>query len=89
MIRQNKNSNFLVRCVSAVDIFSFIPVPKSRPVSTRCSLIGSGLIFAIFLSYLVYDLVTFITNNPPIPNSYYIDLDNKNYSSPGLAMVFM
>lgn len=89
MIRTNERGGWFVRCISAVDIFSFIPVPKSRPVSTRCSLIGTTIFFAVFFSYIIYDLTTFIIRNPPLPNSYYEKLDHKDYPAPRFSMVFM
>lgn len=78
-----------MRCLQKIDIFSFIPVPKTGTVSTKCSLIGSTLFFVIFLAYITYDLVQFITNNPPLPNSFNEDLGSTNYTSPRFALTFM
>jgi hypothetical protein len=58
--------NIALRCLKKVDIFSFIPVPKDDPVSTRQSLAGTAIFFAIFLTYVIYDFFKFVTNNPPI-----------------------
>lgn len=89
IIKEQPEGNCLVRCLQTFDIFSFIPVPKSRTVSTKCSMIGSFIFFAIFLSYIIYDFVKFLTENPPIPNSYYEDLGNDTYNSPRFAISFM
>lgn len=86
---QEAQSNFCVRCLQTIDIFSFIPVPKSGTVSTKCSLIGSLIFFLLFLGYITYDLVQFITNNKPLPNSFNEDLSNVNYTSPRFAFTFM
>jgi hypothetical protein len=58
--------NVALRALKKVDIFSFIPVPKDDSVSTKQSLIGTAVFFAIFLTYIIYDFVQFVTNNPPI-----------------------
>lgn len=78
-----------MRCLQTFDIFSFIPVPKSRTISTKCSLIGSILFFTLFLSFIIYDFVQFVSDNPPLPNSFYEDLGDGVYQSPKFAMTFM
>ena len=40
-----------------LDIFSFLPVPRSAPVSTKASLIGSFLLLGIFTAYIIYSLI--------------------------------
>ena len=65
----------------ALDIFTFVPIPQSYPVSTKRSKIGSLILIALFLVYVIYDLVTFITNNPPRINSYNTGIVT-NYSYP-------
>lgn len=69
-IREEQSSNFCVNILKKVDIFSFIPVPKDDSVSTKQSLIGTALFFAIFLTYIIYDFVQFVRDNPPIIQSY-------------------
>lgn len=64
------------RFLDKVDIFSYIPVPQSFPVSTRNSKIGSLIAIVLFLAYIVYDFVQFITNNVPSVNTYPILLPN-------------
>lgn len=49
----------------AIDIFAFLPVPKTEEVSTKRSVIGSISLIVIFLGYLIFSLVQFFTNNPP------------------------
>jgi hypothetical protein len=58
------------RFLDKVDIFSYIPVPQSFPVSTRNSKIGSLIVIILFLVYLIYDFVQFITSNVPSVNTY-------------------
>jgi hypothetical protein len=58
--------NVALRALKKVDIFSFIPVPKDDSVSTKQSLIGTAVFFAIFLTYIIYDFVQFVVDNPPI-----------------------
>jgi len=65
--------------LTVIDIFSFIPVPKDSPVSTKQSLIGTLIFFVIFLTYVIYDFVQFVTNNAPIIQSYRTSLDDKTY----------
>lgn len=89
IIQEAPNTNCFVKCLQAFDIFSFIPVPKSSTVSTKCSMIGSMVFFLLFLSFIIYDFVQFVSNNPPIPNSYYEDLGDKVYPSPRFALTFM
>jgi hypothetical protein len=72
-----------------VDIFSFIPVPKDDSVSTRHSLIGTAVFFAIFLTYIIYDFVQFVMDNPPIIQSYRTQLDDATYELPRFAYAFM
>lgn len=63
----------MTRCqkvLVALDIFKFIPVPQTLPVSTKRSKCGSILLIVIFLAYVVYDFVELFLNNPPKVNSY-------------------
>ena len=83
------NPNIFVRILGRLDIFSFIPVPKDDPVSTRQSLIGSGLFLSIFLTYVIYDFVVFVRNNPPLQQSFRTPLDDSYYKLPSLALGFM
>ena len=72
-----------------MDIFSFIPVPKDDSVSTKQSLIGTAVFFAIFLTYIIYDFVQFLINNPPVQQSYRTPLDSAIYQLPNFAVTFM
>lgn len=49
-----------------VDVFRFLPVPRDDPVSTKASLAGSLLFLALFLGYLIFDFVQFVTFNKPV-----------------------
>lgn len=72
-----------------MDIFSFIPVPKDDSVSTKQSLIGTALFFAIFLSYIIYDFVQFVQSNPPSIQSYRTQMDTNRYTLPRFAYAYM
>ena len=63
----NKCNNIL----SKLDIFSYIPVPHTYPISSRKSKIGSIIFICIILGYFIYDFVKFITDNSPVINLYY------------------
>jgi len=65
-----KLSKWWQKVLLALDIFSFIPVPQTRPVSTKRSKIGSILLILIFLVYIIYDFVWLLINNPPKVNTY-------------------
>ena len=50
---RNENAGWGYRVLHAVDIFSFLPVPKTDPVSTRRSITGSLILIFIFLAYAI------------------------------------
>lgn len=75
--------------LKAIDIFSFIPVPKDDPVSTKQSLIGTSVFFIIFLAYVVFDFYQFVTENPPNAQNYYTDLKDEIYVLPRFAVTYM
>ena len=81
--------NCALKILRKVDIFSFIPVPKDDSVSTKQSLIGTAIFFIVFLTYIIYDFVQFISDNPPIIQSYNTPLDENYYTLPGFALAFM
>ncbi len=81
--------NICVRILRKVDIFSFIPVPKDDTVSTKASLIGTAVFFIIFLTYIIFDFVKFVNNNPPSIQSYRTPLDDKYYTLPSFGIAFM
>ena len=78
-----------MRILTKVDIFSFIPVPKDDPVSTRQSLIGTAVFFVLFLTYVVFDFYQFVAENPPNAQNYYTNLQNEYYMLPRFAITFM
>ena len=47
------------------------------------------LFFIIFLTFVIIDFVKFVTNNPPIIQSYRTPLDNNEYELPGFSLAFM
>lgn len=78
-----------VRLLQKLDFFSFIPVPKDQPVSTRRSLVGSVIFIILFLLYIVVDLVQFLRDNPPIIENHNSVLDEQVYTLPRVAITFM
>lgn len=78
-----------MRALKKVDIFSFIPVPKDDSVSTKQSLIGTAMFFAIFLTYIIYDFVQFVQTNPPSIQSYRTQMDTNRYLLPRFAYAYM
>ena len=81
--------NICLRALRFIDIFSFIPVPKDDTVSTKPSLIGTALFFIIFLAYIIFDFVGFVTDNPPIIQAFNTPLDDKYYTLPSFSLAFM
>ena len=72
-----------------LDIFKFIPVPTTHAVSSKCSIFGSILLFILFLSYIIFTLYDFITNNIPTTNTTIVPLDeNLIVKSPKFAIGF-
>ena len=75
---------------SRFDIFSFLPVPTSREVSTQRSIIGSLILILFFLGYVIYGIYKFTTNNPPRTNQYFMPTpDLLEVDSPKFAIVYM
>ena len=84
--KKTVKNNFL----HAIDIFAFLPVPKTEEVSTKRSVIGSVSLIVIFLSYLIVSLVYFFTNNPPRINQYSTPLDYSTIvNTPNMAIGFL
>lgn len=76
--------------LEAIDIFAFLPVPKTEEVSTKRSVIGSLSLIVIFLSYFIYSLIMFLTNNTPRINQYSVPLDYNNIiTAPDMAIGFL
>lgn len=84
-----EQTNCFLRVLKKIDIFSFIPVPKDDSVSTKQSLIGTAIFFVIFFTYIIYDFVQFVNDNPPIIQSYRTQLDSNVYQLPSFAIAFM
>lgn len=60
-----------------LDIFSYIPVPESFPVSTRNSKIGTVIMLLLFVAYTCYDITQYIISNAPSITSFPISLPNN------------
>jgi hypothetical protein len=67
---KGQEKTFWQKFIYSIDIFSFIPIPHSYPVSTKLSRIGSFLLIGVFLAYVLYDFIIFVTNNSPRVNTY-------------------
>ena len=83
-----KNSKFISK-LKRIDLFSFLPKPKTNKVSTKRSLIGSIILIILFVSIAVSKLYFFIMNNPPKVNKYKVPLDENNYNVPDFAITFI
>ena len=76
--------------LTKLDIFSYIPVPHTYPISTNKSKTGSLIFICIIVGYFVYDFVQFLTSNTPVINGYVesTPIDQK-YAMPDLAFAFI
>lgn len=79
----------VMKWLQKFDFFSFIPVPKDEPVSTRRSIIGSCIFIVLFLIYIGIDLYQFISDNPPIVENAQMMLDDEFHTLPRTAIAFM
>lgn len=69
--------------LNKVDIFSYIPVPHTYPISTTKSKVGSFIFLLIILAYFVYDFVMFVTANSPVINGYVKSIPiNQKFNMP-------
>ncbi len=62
---KQKENNIKSKFLQALDIFAFLPVPKSSEISTKRSVCGSISLIVIFLAYLIFSLIKFFSNNTP------------------------
>ncbi|CAD8158584.1 unnamed protein product [Paramecium pentaurelia] len=73
-----------------IDIFSAIPTPKTYPVSTRRSLIGTFIFIFLFTTYIISSFVFFIIDNVPRLNEYsQLDDSDSLTVGPEIAMQFL
>ena len=87
---QAQTENGFFRFFSALDIFAFLPVPISREVSTKRSIVASVLLIVLFLAYVIYGTYKLLTNNPPKTNQYYKPIpETMEVETPQFAIVFM
>lgn len=70
LIAQESNIKGVTGILTKIDLFSFIPVPKDSPVSTRRSIVGSLLFLFIALSFVFVDFYFFVVDNPPVVQQY-------------------
>lgn len=76
--------------LSKLDIFSYIPVPHTYPISSRKSKIGSVVFLCIILGYFIFDFVKFITDNTPVINLYFQNTPNNHqYQMPSIAFAYI
>lgn len=61
--------------MTKLDFFSFIPVPKDMPVSTKPSMVGSILFIIAAIVYTGITFFFFVTDNPPTIETYSVKLD--------------
>ena len=88
-VEPSSSSKFFGFC-SKFDIFSFLPVPIGREVSTKRSIIGSLILLIFFLFYVSYGIYKFAVNNPPRTNQYWMPInDALEIDSPSFAISYM
>lgn len=85
----NEEQKGILKWLQRFDYFSFIPIPKDEPVSTKRSIIGSTIFILLFFVYVGVDLYQFITDNPPLVEDALSELDNEIYTLPRTAITFM
>lgn len=74
LIRHSEEVSTGKKILHALDIFSFLPVPRTNPISTKRSICGSFLLLFIFFGYIIYSLVSFFVANYPRMNLYSVPL---------------
>ncbi|KAM3143966.1 hypothetical protein pb186bvf_004017 [Paramecium bursaria] len=85
---QTNHPSMAKKILRSLDLFSFLPVPKTKPVSSKRSLVGSLIMISLFLAYIIFGFTTFILNNAPRVNTYLNELPVANYSMPPIAFAF-
>lgn len=88
-LKSNAKPSCWNRFLDKIDIFSYIPVPQSFPVSTRSSKIGSLIALCLFFGYIIYDFVMFIISNTPSVNMYGVLLPGQAFTLPKIALGFI
>ena len=63
-------ANKLNRFLTKIDIFTYIPVPHTYPISSTKSKAASILFILAIVGFFIYDLVSFILFNAPVINSF-------------------
>ena len=77
-----RNQRCFPRFLDRIDIFNYIPVPESFPVSTRNSKIGTVIMLLLFIAYTCYDFTMFVIKNSPTITSYPVLLPDDVPSRP-------
>ncbi|CAD8145771.1 unnamed protein product [Paramecium octaurelia] len=73
-----------------IDIFSAIPTPKTYPVSTRTSIIGTCIFIFVFATYVISSFVFFVIDNVPRLNEFsQLDDSVSLTAGPEIAMQFL
>lgn len=81
--------NKLNRFLTKIDIFTYIPVPHTFPVSSSKSKAASILFIMGILGFFIYDLVSFILFNAPVINSFTDSTPlGEEYDLPEIAFGF-
>ncbi len=76
--------------LSKADIFSYLPVPVAKAVSSRGSILGSIFLLIVFFSYVISTFYLFCTDNPPRINTVLIPVDDTvEYLVPAFAFTFV
>lgn len=47
-----------MKLLKKIDLFAFLPVPKTDHVSSKRSMIGSAIMFTIFLLYIIAGFIS-------------------------------
>lgn len=61
-----------IKFAETIDIFTYVPVPHTYPVSTKKSKAGSMILIGAFFAFIIFDFYNFITNNIPNVSNYPI-----------------
>ena len=75
MLKGVKDNMFFVDYRNKFDLFAFLPVPKTYPVSTKLSVVGSLLFFFMIFVYIIVNFVDFLSHN--VPKVYFIKFKDR------------
>ncbi|KAM3142615.1 hypothetical protein pb186bvf_005274 [Paramecium bursaria] len=87
---RNRNQPMWKRAMFHLDLFAFLPTPRTYPVSTKRSLYGSLILFFLFLGYIIYSFIDFYFYNiPKITQFSQQDKTTQNTTVPEIAFQFL